>query len=171
MVDAKVKEINRTTSQIQAELTQMFQEALKDLQYISRRKLSYLISDELEIRRQYDYIQWMESFLKYEFNVLPPNNFLASWIKHLKLRKEILNISNIPAPTDVKPNFRIYGKVRILEDEKAHHYQEDYGYGDKEPPSNIKGTLPLETVEKDKEEAKENSSYFRKKLFSNTQGD
>lgn len=44
-MDAKVKEINRTTSQIQAELTQMFQEALKDLQYISRRKLSYLISD------------------------------------------------------------------------------------------------------------------------------
>jgi hypothetical protein len=43
----------------------MFQEALKDLQTISRRKLSYLISDQLEIRRQYDYIQWMESFLKY----------------------------------------------------------------------------------------------------------
>lgn len=65
VVDGKVKEINKTTSQIQSELTQMFQEALKDLQTISRRKLSYLISDQLEIRRQYDYIQWMESFLKY----------------------------------------------------------------------------------------------------------
>jgi hypothetical protein len=43
----------------------MFQDALRDLQIISRRKLSYLISDQLEIRRQYDYIQWMESFLKY----------------------------------------------------------------------------------------------------------
>jgi prefoldin subunit 5 len=47
VVDGKVKEINKTTSQIQAELTQMFQEALKDLQTISRRKLSYLISDQL----------------------------------------------------------------------------------------------------------------------------
>ena len=65
MVDNKVKEINRTTARIQAELTQMFQDALRDLQIISRRKLSYLISDQLEIRRQYDYIQWMESFLKY----------------------------------------------------------------------------------------------------------
>lgn len=65
VVDGKVKEINKTTSQIQSELTQMFQDALKDLQTISRRKLSYLISDQLEIRRQYDYIQWMESFLKY----------------------------------------------------------------------------------------------------------
>jgi hypothetical protein len=59
VVDGKVKEINKTTSQIQSELTQMFQDALKDLQTISRRKLSYLISDQLEIRRQYDYIQWM----------------------------------------------------------------------------------------------------------------
>jgi hypothetical protein len=61
----------------------MFQEALKEVQMISRRKLSYLISDQLEIRRQYDYIQWMESFLKYEFNVLPPNSFLSSWTKYL----------------------------------------------------------------------------------------
>lgn len=75
-------EINRTTVDIQNQLTQMFQDALREVQVISRRKLSYLISDQLEIRRQYDYIQWMESFLKYEFNVLPPNSFLASWTKY-----------------------------------------------------------------------------------------
>jgi hypothetical protein len=56
----------------------------------------------------------MESFLKYEFNVLPPNGFLASWTKHLKLRKEILNISNIPPITDMKPNFSIYGNLRVV---------------------------------------------------------
>ena len=60
----------------------------------------------------------MESFLKYEFNVLPPNSFLASWTKHLKLRKEILNISNIPPITDMKPNFSIYGKLRVVENYK-----------------------------------------------------
>lgn len=68
--------------EIQNRLRQMFEEALREVQLISRRKLSYLISDQLEIRRQYDYIQWMESFLKYEFNVLPPNSFLASWTKY-----------------------------------------------------------------------------------------
>jgi hypothetical protein len=35
-------------------------------------------------------------------------------LRHLKLRKDVLNINNIPAPTDVKSNFRIYGRVRIL---------------------------------------------------------
>lgn len=54
-----MNEINQTTSAIQLELKIMFEDALKSLQAISRRKLSYLISDQLEMRRQYDYIQWM----------------------------------------------------------------------------------------------------------------
>ncbi len=45
--------------------------------------------------------------------------------RHLKLRKEVLNISNIPALTDIKSNFRIYGKARVLEDEKAGAYYEE----------------------------------------------
>lgn len=39
------------------------------------------MADQLEVRRQYDYIQWMESFLIYEKNVLPPNDFLIAWTK------------------------------------------------------------------------------------------
>lgn len=47
--------------------------------------------------------------------------------RHIKLRKEVLNINNIPAPTDVKSNFKVYGKPRVLEDEKSSSFQEDYG--------------------------------------------
>ena len=47
VVDKKVSEINKTTMSIQQQLTQMFQDALKEVQLISRRKLSYLISDQL----------------------------------------------------------------------------------------------------------------------------
>jgi hypothetical protein len=51
-------------------------------------------------------------------------------------------------------------------------YQEEYGYGDgREMPSNIKGAAAIENAEKDKDESKENLSYFRKKLFGNSQGD
>ena len=82
-VDNKLKEINDTAKKIQAEMLETFETALKDLQTIVHRKLSYLISDQMEVRRQYDYIQWMESFLKYEYHVLPPNDFLISWTKYL----------------------------------------------------------------------------------------
>ena len=39
------------------------------------------MSDQLEARRQFDYIQWMESFLRYEYKVLPPNDFIMAWTK------------------------------------------------------------------------------------------
>jgi hypothetical protein len=103
---------------LQNELKIMFDEAIKSLQAISRRKLSYLISDQLEIRRQYDYIQWMESYLRYEYNILPPHTFLTCWTKHTKLRKEVLNIGNIPPVTDIKPDYKIVGQVRIEQDGK-----------------------------------------------------
>lgn len=44
--------------------------------------------------------------------------------RHLKLRKEVLNISNIPSLTDIKSNFHIYGRARVLEDDKAGQYRE-----------------------------------------------
>lgn len=34
--------------------------------------------------------------------------------RHIKLRKEVLNINNIPALTDIKPNYAVYGKVKVL---------------------------------------------------------
>lgn len=64
-VDNKIKLVNQTAKKIQAELMQIFDDTLKNLQAIVHRKLSYLVSDQMEVRRQYDYIQWMESFLKY----------------------------------------------------------------------------------------------------------
>lgn len=39
------------------------------------------MSDQLEVLRQYHFIEWMESFLKYEFSVLPPNDFIMAWAK------------------------------------------------------------------------------------------
>ncbi len=47
LVNVKMGEINHTTSLIQNELKLMFEDAIRSLQAISRRKLSYLISDQL----------------------------------------------------------------------------------------------------------------------------
>ena len=118
LVNVKMGEINHTTSQLQNELKVMFEDAIRSLQAISKRKLSYLISDQLEIRRQYDYIQWMESFLRYEYNILLPHTFLTCWTKHTKLRKDVLNIANIPPVTEVKLDYKIVGQVRVEQDGK-----------------------------------------------------
>lgn len=76
--------------------------------------MSYLIGDQLELKRQYDQIQWVESFLQYEHEILMPSDFLAAWSRHLKLRKEILNLANIPIITDVKADLKVEGKVKVI---------------------------------------------------------
>jgi hypothetical protein len=43
-----------------------------------------------------------------------PSDFLAAWARHLKLRKEILNLANIPIITDVKADLKVEGKVRVV---------------------------------------------------------
>lgn len=65
-MDDQIDTINKKTSELQHQLKIMFEAALIKLESISKQKLSYIMSEQLEIRRQYDYIEWMESFLRYE---------------------------------------------------------------------------------------------------------
>jgi len=62
----KIKEINERATKIEEELYASFQRALKDLQTETEKKLSFLICDQLELKRQYDHILWMDSFIKHQ---------------------------------------------------------------------------------------------------------
>ena len=76
--------------------------------------MSYLIGDQLELKRQYDLIQWMESFLKYQQEVLPAAEYLNSWSRHTGLRNEVLSVGNIPMLTNVMPDMRLDGKINVF---------------------------------------------------------
>lgn len=78
--------------------------------------MSYLIGDQLELKRQYDYIQWMESFLKYQQEVLSPSDYLNAWSKHNGLTNETLSVSNMPILTNVQPDIRLEGKINVVTD-------------------------------------------------------
>ena len=67
------------------------QRALKQLETITKFKMSLLMSDHIELKRQLDEIQWMEKFIKYEFSVLSPNDFLLSWERHQMYRRQAIN--------------------------------------------------------------------------------
>jgi hypothetical protein len=113
-IDVKIKEINKNASAIEEQIYQLLQNALRELQEHTQKKMSYLIGDQLELKRQYDQIQWVESFLQYEHEILMPSDFLAAWARHLKLRKEILNLANIPIITDVKADLKVEGRVKVI---------------------------------------------------------
>ena len=65
----------------------MFKKALDELKIETEKKLSFLIGDQLELKRQFDHIQWIESFLRYSLEMQEPNDFLHSWYKYSKYKK------------------------------------------------------------------------------------
>ena len=66
----------------------------------------------MELRRQYEEIQWAESFLKYQIEVLSPQHYLTSWARHLE-KKDDLIINHDFGVDDVKPDLRLIGSVYI----------------------------------------------------------
>ena len=79
----------------------------------------------------------------------------------------MLNINNIPALTDIKPNFAVYGRVHILESDKAHKIQQFENQ--MMPAQNIsnreKSMTLIEPNSRDKDDPRETSTPFRKRLF------
>lgn len=94
--------------------------------------MTYLIGDQLELKRQYEQIQWLESFLKYQQEILHPSDYLNNWGRHLVLRNEILSSSAKPTLTNVQPDIKLEGKLNIVS-ESALRKKADEAYyaGDK----------------------------------------
>lgn len=80
-VDDKIAMISENAKNAENELYNKLEAALEVLQAHTQTKLNILLADQLELRRRYEEIQWAESFLKYQFEVLEPQNYLKSWFR------------------------------------------------------------------------------------------
>lgn len=45
-----------------------------------------------------------------------PSDYLYAWSRHIGLRNEVLNISNIPQLSVVQPDIRLEGKLVVVSD-------------------------------------------------------
>jgi hypothetical protein len=69
--------------------TKPAQEALYQLQEESQRKLNLLLSEELELRRQLQQIEWSEGFVTVMQETLPPASFVTAWDRHTTMRSQL----------------------------------------------------------------------------------
>lgn len=111
VAETKLKDINRKSTEVEDQLYEIMQKALKMLENITKFKMSMLMSDHIELKRQLDEIQWMEKFIKYEYEVLSPNDFLLSWERHQTFRKQ--SISNSFSTTKVLPDMKVEGFLNV----------------------------------------------------------
>lgn len=106
-IDLKIKEVNNNATHVEEQITSMFRKALDELKQETQKKLSFLIGDQLELKRQFDHIEWMESFLKYSLQVQEPNDFLGTWNKYTKYKKDLLSLTNLSINTEVKADMKV----------------------------------------------------------------
>jgi len=65
----------------------------------------------------------MEKFIKYEYNVLSPNDFLLSWERHMILRKAA--IANSYVTNKILPDMKIEGFLTVTTEEESRHGDAD----------------------------------------------
>lgn len=80
-VDDKIKIVKDNTAEAEHELYEKLEKALETLHAHAQTKLNILLADQIELRRRYEEIQWAESFLKYQREVLEPQNYLKAWFR------------------------------------------------------------------------------------------
>lgn len=59
IVEDKLKEINKKNDELQNKIYEIMQESLRKLERITKKKMSLLMSDHIELKRQLDQLQWM----------------------------------------------------------------------------------------------------------------
>jgi hypothetical protein len=89
------------------------------LQQETQRKLSFLIADQIEIKRQYEQIQWQQSFLRYQQDILNPAEYLHAYSRHLASRAELINAVFIPTISNIQPDMRVEGKITVISEAKT----------------------------------------------------
>eukprot|EP01027_Heterolobosea_sp_BB2_P005664 GEZU01008620.1.p1 GENE.GEZU01008620.1~~GEZU01008620.1.p1 ORF type:complete len:255 (+),score=62.43 GEZU01008620.1:51-767(+) len=99
------------------EIKRLFAKALFDLHDITQLKLSSLLSEEVELRRRMEEVEWMENFLQYEKSALSPLHFIDAYTQHTKLIKQKLErLGESPADEAaamIVPDLQVRGEVQV----------------------------------------------------------
>lgn len=94
----------------------ILEDLIRQLHIMTEKKMCTVLSEEYELKRQFNEIVWNESFLNYLQTILPPADYMNAWLKHCKLREEIEKKSVVVEEmySLIFPDMRIKGNINIL---------------------------------------------------------
>ncbi|SBS84407.1 zinc finger protein, putative [Plasmodium ovale] len=109
----------------------ILEDLVKQLHVTTDKKMCSVLSEEYELKRQFNEIMWNENFLFYLQTILPPADFMNAWLKHCQCREEIEKNSQTTEKVYslIFPDMRIRGNINVvtegaIEHEKAYHSAE-----------------------------------------------
>jgi hypothetical protein len=112
-VDQRLHSIRDNSVKVEEDIYALLQEALYQLQEETHKKMNTLLSEELELRRQIEQLEWNEGFLKSARGVMKPADFLMFWKRHLTMKDDTALFPELPAISDVQADLRAEGKVSV----------------------------------------------------------
>ena len=94
------------------------QEAVQAIHEETQSKLSALLSDETELKRQLEFYGWLEAFLNYQRSCSTPVEFLQAFKNQSTLLARAPS-EIVDNAAGVKPTMKIVGRVEIIVDDDA----------------------------------------------------
>lgn len=90
-IEVKRKEIVSNAATAEEALKKHFREAIISLHDITQLKLSALLSSEADLRRRAEELTWLDNFMHYQKDIIPPIAFLDSFSQHTIVRRSKAN--------------------------------------------------------------------------------
>ncbi|KAJ5079887.1 zinc finger protein constans-like 10 [Anaeramoeba ignava] len=115
LIQKRIEEIENNTKFIKEYLAKLVEQTTNTLDLLTEEKISILKSDQLNLFRQRNEIEWITSFLEKQRTELKPVDFLAAWNQHVKLKQEMHDFSQMKTHIDIENDLKIDGNLQIIQ--------------------------------------------------------
>ncbi|KAH6571454.1 hypothetical protein BASA60_007166 [Batrachochytrium salamandrivorans] len=115
-VNSRARSVEKMGSQIEQQVEEMYQRAMRELKLIIQSKLTILLGDELELRRQIGEIDRLEEFLKYQ-QFGDATTYLFSWSRHQNFRAALHDFKYFQNEIDVQLDAKVSGSISVVVDQ------------------------------------------------------
>jgi hypothetical protein len=115
-LDRRMQEININHEKAQDQIYEIVQRVVQVLHEETQSKLSALLSDESELKRQLEFYSWMEGFLNYQKSCVNPVEFLQVFKCHSTLLAQAPS-EIVDGAATVRADIKIMGRLDVVVDD------------------------------------------------------
>ncbi|SCN44830.1 zinc finger protein, putative [Plasmodium malariae] len=101
----------------------ILEDLVKQLHIATDKKMCSVLSEEYELKRQFNEIMWNENFIYFLQTILPPADFMNAWLKHCLCREDIEKNSQHSEKMHslIFPDMRIKGNINVVTEGSIEH--------------------------------------------------
>jgi hypothetical protein len=115
-IERTMDQVNVNHDKCQDQIYEIVQKVVQVLHEETQSKLSALLADESELKRQLEYFAWTENFLKYQQASVNPVEFLSVFKSHSSIMAQAPS-EIVDAAAGVRPDIRVIGRLDVVIDD------------------------------------------------------